>query len=115
MKVSYSDEESLNVSSSEEGEIWKRSTNENLSVNSKHSSKRLKKQPENFFNLDDCIDANFNYESLCPCLVSQSKSSCNRNDFNSNSSMQEDLVPITFGELISKVKEPLYNKIKKWT
>ena len=68
---------------------------------------------EIFFNLDDCINANYNYESLCSRLVSQPKSNVNKNNSNSNSSTQEDLVPITFGELIPKEKGPLNNKIKK--
>ena len=51
-----------------------------------------------FFNIDDCINFNYNYESLHSCLLSQL--SLNKNKFNSNPSRAEDLVPITFGKLI---------------
>ena len=67
-----------------------------------HSSKKLKQHNESVLNLDDCIIANYNYESLRSRLVSQPKSTENNKDF--ISSTQEDLVPITFGELIPEEK-----------
>ena len=35
-----------------------------------HGSKNKKKRSETFLNLDDCINANYNYESLHSHLVS---------------------------------------------
>ena len=107
MSVLDSDEESLNVSSSEEGEFWKRVSDENFNIHLKHSSKTLKQQSETFFNLADCINANYNYESLCSCLVSQSNSNFNKNNSNFNSSTQEDLSTNIVTESISYMKGPL--------
>ena len=73
MSVSNLDEESSNVSSSEEGEIWKRGSDENFNLNLKHSRKKLKQQSETFLNLDDCINANYIYKSLPSCLETYPK------------------------------------------
>ena len=60
----------------------------------------MKQHTERFLNLDDCINAYYNYESLYSHLVSQPNS--NKYYKNFVSSTQEDLVPFTFGELIPK-------------
>ena len=66
--------------------------------NNNHSRKKLKQQKECFLNLDDYINANYNYESLHFYLASQPNS--NKNYKNFVSYAQEDLVPITFNKLI---------------
>ena len=71
-----------------------------FNFNNNHRRKKLKKHTESFLHLDNCINANDNYKSLCSRLVSQPNSNKNHNNF--ISSMQEDLVPITFGEQNSK-------------
>ena len=43
-----------------------------LNINHNHCSKKLNQHTEFFFNLDDYINANFNYESLRSRLVSNS-------------------------------------------
>ena len=53
-------------------------------------------------NLDGCINPNYNYKSLRSSLESQPNP--NKNNKNFISSTQENLVPITFGELIAKDK-----------
>ena len=65
-------------------------------------AKKLNLNTERFLNLDDCINTNYNYESLCSCLVSHSNS--NQNYKNFESSTHEDLVPITLSELIPEDK-----------
>ena len=100
MPVSDSDEESSTVSSSDEGEIWKGVSGESFNLNLKHSSKQFKKQSKNFLNLNDCINANNNCDPLSSCLVIQSKYNFDKSKYKVNSSTQEDLVPLTFGELI---------------
>ena len=70
MSVSDSDQESMNSSSSKKGEIWKVSSADLLNFNNNHSSKKLNQHIESFLNLDDCINANYNYESLPSRLVS---------------------------------------------
>ena len=55
-----------------------------------------------FFNLDDCINANYNYQSSRCNLVSQPNS--NKNNKNFTSSTQKDIVFITFGELFPEDK-----------
>ena len=109
-----SDEESMNVSLSEEGEIWKRVSDENYYSNLKYSSKKLKQQSETFFYLDDFINANHNYESLNSWLSCKPKSNpnMNKNYLNSNFSIQKDLVCITIREFIPKVKRSANNQIK---
>ena len=72
----------------------------NFNIN--HSSRKSKQNTESFLNFDNCIDANYNYESLRSRLVSQPNS--NKNYKNFISSQQEYLVPITFGELIPEDK-----------
>ena len=102
MSVSDSDQESMNSSSSKEGEIRKLDSGELYNFKNNQSSKKLKQHIESFLNLDDCINAKYNYESLRFRLVSQSN--FNNKNKNSISSKQEDLVPITFGELIPEDK-----------
>ena len=102
ISVPNSDQESFNSSSSEEGEIWKLDSVELFRFNNNHSSEKVKEHTESFLNLDDCINANYNYESLRSRLVSHSNSNKNYKKF--TSSMQEDLVPIIFGELIPEDK-----------
>ena len=93
MSVSDSDQESINSSSSKEGEVWKKAQLFNF-IND-YGSKKLKQHKESFLNLDDCINPNYNYEFLCSRFVSQPKS-----NKKFESPTQKDLVPITFGELI---------------
>ena len=54
----------------------------------------------NFFNLDDCINANYNDKSLPSRIVSQLNSNKNKKIF--VSSTQVNFVLITFGELNPK-------------
>ena len=77
MCVSDLDQESMNSSSSEEGEVWKLGSGKLFNFNKKHSSKKLKQHVESFLNLDYCINANCNYESLCSRLVSKPNSNKN--------------------------------------
>ena len=70
MSVSDSDQKCIDSSSSEEGEIWKIGSGELYNLNNNHSSKKSKQQKESFLNLDDYINANYNYESLSFRLVS---------------------------------------------
>ena len=77
MIVSDSDQESMNSSSTEEGEVWKLG----LCFYNNHSSKKLKQLTESALNLDDCFNANYNYESLRSHLVSQPNSYKNYNNF----------------------------------
>ena len=77
MSVSDSDKESINSSSSEEGEIWKLGSGKIFDVNNNHGKKKLKQHTESFLSLDDCINAKYNYESLRSCLISQSNSNKN--------------------------------------
>ena len=102
MSVSNSDQKSMNSNSSEEGEIWKLGSGKLYDFNNNHSSNKLKQHKESFLNLDDYINANYNYEYLRSHLVSQPNS--NKNNENFQSSTQEDLVPNTFGESIHKDK-----------
>ena len=97
MIVSDSDQEFMNSSSSEKGEVWNLDSGELYNFNNNRSRKKLKLQ-----NLDDCINANFNQGSLHSRLVSQVNS--NKDYKNFVSSTQGDLVPITFDELIPKDK-----------
>ena len=71
MSVSDSGQESSDSSSSEDGEIWKIGSGELFNDSNNHSRKKLKQHKESFLNLDDCINANYNYESLHSRLVSQ--------------------------------------------
>ena len=92
----------MNSWSSEEDEISKLGSGELNNLTTNHRRKNLKLHRENFLNLDDCINANYNYESLRSRIVSHLNS--DKNNKNSKSSTQEDLVPITFGELIPQDK-----------
>ena len=94
-EFSDSDQESFNCSSSKQDKISKLGSGELFNFNNYHSSKNLKQHKESFLNLNYCINANYNYKSLRSCLVSQPNS--NKNNKKIVSSMQEDLVPITFG------------------
>ena len=102
MNVPDSGKESFNSISSEVGEIKKSGSGELFNAITNHSSNKLKQHSENFLNLDDYINANYNFEFLSSCLVSQLNS--NKNNKNDISSMKEDLVPTTFSELIPKDK-----------
>ena len=62
-----------------------------------HSRKRIKLYTESFSNLDDCINSNYNYESMRSRLASHH----NKNN-TENFSENDDLVPITFGLIVSK-------------
>ena len=53
-------------------------------------------------NIDECINANYKYESLCSLFVSHLNSNKNNNNFESPT--QEDLVCIIFNEFISEHK-----------
>ena len=64
MTVSDSEQESISSSSSKEGEIWKWGSGKWYDNNNDHSWKKIKQYTGIFLNLDDCIDTNFNYESL---------------------------------------------------
>ena len=79
MSVSDSDQESSDSSSSEDGEIWKR--------------KKLKQYKESFLNLDDCINANYNYESLRSRLVSHSNVK-NKNENSKGQTFQEIIMSL---------------------
>ena len=114
INVSDSDEESSKVSSSEEVEVWKIGSDKNPILYNKLSSTKLKKPSKTFFNLDDCIHANYNYESLHSCNVSQPNKKFNKKDWNSIFSRKENLFPITFGELTPTKIKHLHKNIKKW-
>ena len=66
MSVSDSDQESMNSSSSKEGEIRKLDSGELYNFKNNQSSKKLKQHIESFLNLDDCFNAIYNYKSLRP-------------------------------------------------
>ena len=57
MSVSVSDPDSINNSSSKEGEVWKLGSVEIFNVNTNHISKKLKQHKESLLNLDDCVKA----------------------------------------------------------
>ena len=63
MSVSDSDQKSSDSSSSKEGKIWKIGPGELFNLNNNCSRKKLKQYKESFFNLDDCIDASYNYKN----------------------------------------------------
>ena len=58
-----SDQELIISSSSEEGEIRKLGSGELFNLNNNNSSKKLKQHTGSFLNLDDYINADYNYES----------------------------------------------------
>ena len=62
-------------------------------MNNDHSRKKSKEHKESFLNLDDCINANYHYESLLSRLGNQP----NSNKYNKDLNPKEDLVAITFG------------------
>ena len=100
--LSNFNQESINYSSSKEGEDWKLGLGELYSFNNDHSRKNKTTQKKVFLNLDDFINANYNYESLRSCRKNYPNS--NKKCKNFESSTQEDLVAITFDELISEDK-----------
>ena len=55
--------------------------------------------------LDDCINNNFNHESIRSCLVSKAK---NKNRVENNNS--EDLIPIVFGTIGHSVRRNANDK-----
>ena len=61
----------------------------------------MKKHSEMFLTLDQCINSNFNYESLRSRLTSNTNKKSSKNEIN-NTINQTGLVPIIFGIFISK-------------
>ena len=75
---------------------WKTGSDENFVTDDiRSTSKRIKLEKEVFTCLDDCINNNFNYESIRSRLVSQGK---NKNRVENNN--LEDLIPIVFGTIV---------------
>ena len=76
------------------------------------SSKKIKLDKTIFNNIDDCINFNFNYESMRSRLASH-----HSNNSTNNPNTNVDLVPITFGNIISRVnnhdKNSKLKKVKK--
>ena len=97
MEVSGSEEsdESLDDSdaSSKSDESWSIGSNKAYFVNFTHSRKKKRLQ-RNVFKIRSVYSFQFNYESFRSCWTSHN----NKKDINN----QTDLVPITFGVLISK-------------
>ena len=112
MEVSGSEDsyQSLNDSdtSSKSDDSWSLSSNEGYLDNIKHSRKKFKTHSETFLILDQCINSKFNYESLRSHLTSHNNKKLSKNNVKETIN-QTDLVPITFGVLISKENTP-----KKW-
>ena len=79
-----------------QGPIRKISSNSNT----KHSRKRIKLYSESFSNLDDCINSNFNYESMRSRLASHPNKTNTK-----NSSENTDLLPIIFGLIVNTINE----------
>ena len=72
---------------------WKIGSDENFVVHdTRRNSKKIKLENEVFTCLDDCINNNFNYESIRSRLPSQST---NKNRVENTNT--EDLIPIVFG------------------
>ena len=90
----------LPVAHNNKGYFCKIVSDELFNISNNKSSKNFKKHAESFLNLDDCINENYNYESSRSRLVSKSNSDKIYN--NLISCTQDNLVPITFGELITK-------------
>ena len=61
----------------------------------------MKKQSEEFLTLDQCIDSNFHYEYFRSRLTNHTNKKLSKNKIKETIN-QTDLVPITFGVLISK-------------
>ena len=76
------------------------------------SSKKIKLDKTIFNHIDDCINFNFNYESMRTRLASH-----HSNNSTNNPNTNVDLVPITFGSIISRVnnhdKNSKLKKVKK--
>ena len=69
--------------------------------NINHSRTELNvKTSKSFSTFDECVNACFKYESMRSRLASHP----NKNLSSSNSTKQEDLVPIVFGNLLYKEK-----------
>ena len=62
------------------------------------NSKKIKLEKTIFNNIDDCINFNFAYESMRSRLASH-----HSNNLTNNPNTNVDLVPITFGNIISRV------------
>ena len=76
-------------------------SNEDYLDNIKHSRKKLKTYSEKFSTLDKYVNSNFNYESLRSRLTNHNNKKLSKNKI-MNKINQTDLVPITFGVLITK-------------
>jgi len=97
-KSDNDDDVSMSSFSSEtsDNSEWKTGSDESLrKISSNHSRKKLKHYTKTFSNFDSCLNANFNYESLRARLASHSKTKQNKKP------MDEDLVPITFGLILT--------------
>ena len=70
------------------------------------SSKKIKLEKTIFNNIDDCINCNFAYESMRSRLASH-----HSNNSKINPDTNVDLVPITFGNIISRANN--HDKISK--
>ena len=117
MSVSYSDQESISCTSSEEDEVWNLGSGDLYNLNNNQSGKILKQHTESLLNSYEFINANYNYDTLRSHLVSQPNSTKNYKNFISFT--QEDLVPITCSELIPKDKihkndSEKYERFTKW-
>ena len=60
----------------------------------------MKKQSEEFLTLDQCIDSNFHYEYFRSRLTNHTNKKLSKNKIKEKIN-QTDLVPISFGVLIS--------------
>ena len=80
---------------------WSSGSNKGYLDNIQLSRMILKKNSKTFFTLDQCIYSNFNYEYLRCCLTSHTNKKLSKNKIKKKIN-QTDLVPITFGILISK-------------
>jgi len=63
---------------------------------------------EKFTSLDECLNANFNYESMRSRLASHS-----RKKSSTNCPKSKDLVPIVFGKLIPGIKKEETLKMRR--
>ena len=69
--VSDSDQESMNSSSREEGEVWKSGSYELFDFNNNYRSKKFLITQKKILNLDNCINSNYYYEYFRSRLVGQ--------------------------------------------
>ena len=93
--LSVSEDSSNNDSSSDDTNIYMDSSDDAWSVGSdetfRNRNKIIKLGKDNFTHLDDCINANYNYESVRSHLASHPK---NQSD---NDDQHVDLASIVFG------------------